>query len=223
MNTDTADDAEAQVAPPRGLSAKRASILEAAGSIFCRDGFAAANIDVIALEAGVSRQTIYNHHGDKEGLFIAVVSQATDRANAGFFAALARFPDHPGDLRAELVAFAVGMMRNCLCSRDGRFLRKMVLLEGQRYPQLFNHWRQNGPTMVWNALAARFARLAFSGWLILDDPDVAARQFMALINADLHLSVALGEPLTDDALRQAAGNAVDTFLRAFGRNTAPKE
>lgn len=223
MITDTADDTEAQGAPPRGLSAKRASILGAAESIFCRDGFAAANIDVIALEAGVSRQTIYNHHGDKEGLFIAVVSHATDRANAGFFAALARFPDHPSDLKGELTAFAIGMMRNCLCSRDGRFLRKMIVLEGRRYPELFTDWRQNGPTMVWNALAARFARLAFSGWLTLDDPDVAARQFMALINADLYLSVALGEPVTDDALRQAAGHAVDTFLRAFGRRTSATE
>ena len=51
------------------------SILEAAASVFCREGFAGANIDLIAAEAGVSRQTVYNHHGDKENLFVAVVAR----------------------------------------------------------------------------------------------------------------------------------------------------
>ena len=44
-------------------------------SVFCREGFAGANIDLIAAEAGVSRQTVYNHHGDKEKLFMAVVAR----------------------------------------------------------------------------------------------------------------------------------------------------
>ncbi len=48
--------------------------------MFCREGFAGANIDLIAAEAGVSRQTVYNHHGDKEKLFIAVVRDLTERA-----------------------------------------------------------------------------------------------------------------------------------------------
>ena len=62
--------------PPRGHEAKRVSIIDAAGDIFCREGYAGANIDLIAAEAGVSRQTVYNHHRDKEKLFIAVIRDA---------------------------------------------------------------------------------------------------------------------------------------------------
>ncbi|TIU05084.1 MAG: TetR/AcrR family transcriptional regulator, partial [Mesorhizobium sp.] len=69
--------------PPRGHEAKRISIMEAAGEVFCRESFAGANIDMIAAEAGVSRQTIYNHHGDKEKLFVAIVRDLTERCNAG--------------------------------------------------------------------------------------------------------------------------------------------
>src|SRR5690606_10165893 len=58
--------------PPRGHPAKRLSVLDAAAAVFCREGFGGANIDLIAAEAGVSRQTIYNHHGDKQSLFMAV-------------------------------------------------------------------------------------------------------------------------------------------------------
>lgn len=211
--TDTAPD----ILAPRGHAAKRVSILEAATAVFCREGYAGANIDMIAAEAGVSRQTIYNHHGDKEKLFVAVVRALTDRANAGIFATLAGFPDQPADIEADLVDFAVELNRNCICNGDGKHLRKLLEAEGQRYPELFAIWRENGPGKTWAALAARFARLAHAGYLDVDDPDVAARQFLALINADLHVSMVLGDKLGEERVRQAAGNAVRTFLRAYGR------
>lgn len=210
-------DIAPDILTPRGHAAKRVSILEAATYVFCREGYAGANIDMIAAEAGVSRQTIYNHHGDKEKLFVAVVLALTERVNAGFFATLATFPDHPENIEEDLVAFAVRLNRNCICSGDGKFLRKLIHTEGERYPELFAAWREQGPGKVWAALAARFARLAYAGHLDIDDPDVAARQFQALINADLHVSMMLGDQPDDERIRQAATNAVRTFLRAYGK------
>ncbi|HEY6631046.1 MAG TPA: TetR/AcrR family transcriptional regulator [Rhizobiaceae bacterium] len=209
--------ASADICAPRSHAAKRSSILEAATHVFCREGFAGANIDMIAAEAGVSRQTVYNHHVDKEQLFVAVVQALTERVNAGFFATLATFPDHPGKLDEDLVAFAVRLNRNCICSGDGKFLRKLIHTEGERYPELFAAWREQGPGKAWAALAARFARLAHAGHLDIDDPDVAARQFQALITADLHVSMMLGDQPDDERIRQAATNAVRTFLRAYGK------
>ena len=208
------------ICAPRSHAAKRVSILEAATSVFCREGYAGANIDMIAAEAGVSRQTVYNHHGDKEQLFVAVVLALTERANSGFFATLATFPDHPENIEEDLVAFAVRLNRNCICSGDGKFLRKLIQAEGERYPELFAGWREHGPGKTWAALAARFARLAHAGHLDIDDPDIAARQFQALVNADLHVSMMLGDQPDDERIRQAAANAVRTFLRAYGMRRA---
>jgi AcrR family transcriptional regulator len=199
----------------RSHNAKRVSIIDAAANVFCREGFGGANIDLIAAEAGVSRQTVYNHHGDKENLLSAVVSEITERCNARSFAVLGTFPDHPGDLEADLVAFAVRLNKNCLCDRDGKFLRKLIQTEGERYPELFETWRTDGPGKTWAALAARFARLAHAGFLEMDDPDVAARQFLALVNADLQMSFMLGITPSEEELRTAATNAVRTFLRAY--------
>ncbi|MBX3580583.1 MAG: TetR/AcrR family transcriptional regulator [Rhizobiaceae bacterium] len=204
--------------PPRTHAAKRVSILEAATDVFCREGYAGANIDMIAAEAGVSRQTVYNHHGDKEKLFIAVVRALTERTNAGIFATLARFPDQPQDLESDLTEFAVRLNRNCICNSDGKHLRKLIEMEGQRYPELFAGWREEGPGKTWTALAARFARLAHAGHLELDNPDIAARQFLGLINAELDVSMALGDKIDEHRARSAASNAVRTFLRAFGRH-----
>jgi len=208
--------------PPRSHEAKRISVVDAAASVFCREGYAGANIDLIAAEAGVSRQTVYNHHGDKEKLFMAVVRDLTERCNAGIFATIATFPDQPIDLEADLVAFAVRMNRNCICNRDGRFLRKLIQAEGERYPELFAEWREQGPGRTWSALAARFARLAHAGHLSVDDPDVAARQFLALVNAELQITFMLGGTPTDEEVVRSATTGVGTFVGAFGSlNTTP--
>ncbi|BCH16052.1 TetR/AcrR family transcriptional regulator [Mesorhizobium sp. L-2-11] len=203
--------------PPRGHEAKRASIMEAAGEVFCRESFAGANIDMIAAEAGVSRQTIYNHHGDKEKLFVAIVRDLTERCNAGIFATISTFPDQPKDLEADLIGFAVRMTRNCICNRDGKFLRKLIQTEGERYPELFAEWREQGPGRTWPAIAARFARLAHAGFLDIEDPDVAARQFQALAHAELQTTFMLGGTPTDDQVLQSATHGVRTFLRAFAK------
>lgn len=207
--------------PRRGQAAKHASVLDAATAVFCRDGFAGASIDLIAAEAGVSRQTVYNHHGDKEALFVAVVREMTERCNAGLFATLATFPDHPQDLEAELAAFAGRLVRNCLCNREGAALRKLIQAEGERYPALFAAWREHGPGTAWAAIAARFARLAHAGTLRIEDPDLAARQFLALINADFHISHMLGTRPTEAEIDAGVAGAVRTFLRAFGPTAPP--
>ena len=202
---------------PRSHSAKRLSVIDAAAQVFCREGYGAANIDLVAAEAGVSRQTIYNHHGDKEKLFLAVVREVTERINAEIFETIATFPDKPVDLQADLTAFGVRMVRNCVCSRDGKFVAKLLQREGERYPELFEAWQEDGPAKTGAALAARFARLALAGHLELDDPDLAARQFMALLHADLRVGMMLGRMPSDAQLEASAAAAVKTFLRAYGK------
>lgn len=201
------------VAP--GQNAKRCAILSAATEAFCRDGFTGASIDAIAADAGVSRQTIYNQIGDKEKLFAEVVHGITERSRSVLFATLDSFPDRPADLEADLIAFAMRLTRNCMCDGDGRALRKLIENEGTRYPELFAAWQEYGPGRNWPAIAARFAKLAHQGLLDLDDADLAARQFMALVNADLPNSAELGREPTDVELEKAATNAVRTFLRAY--------
>jgi AcrR family transcriptional regulator len=202
----------------RGNYNKRCAIIAAATAVFVRDGFTGASIDAIAEQAGVSRQTIYNQIGDKEKLFAEVVRGITERSSAVMVATLATFPDHPDDIAHELVEFAVRLSRNCICDSDGRTLRKLIENEGGRYPELFATWKDYGPGKNWPAISARFARLARAGDIELDDPDLAARQFMALINADLPSEP--GETPTEEQVRRAARNGVRTFLRAYGKRDA---
>lgn len=204
----------------RGQCAKRMSILEAAADVFCRQGFVGASIDEIAAQACVSRQTIYNHYREKETLFMAVVDDVMTRTNGILFSILSTFPDKAGNLEEDLTAFLVRINCNCVCNHDGRFLRKLVQSEGERHPHLFESWRQQGPMKITTALAALLARLSLTGALEIDDFDVAARQFMALGNADLQMQLLLGESPSDAEIEAAARNAVRTFLKAYGKQPA---
>jgi len=54
----------------------RAAVVDAAGQLFLRDGFAAATIAAIASAAGVSAETIYKSFGGKPGLVRAICQKA---------------------------------------------------------------------------------------------------------------------------------------------------
>ena len=196
---------------------KRQAILNAAADIFAEEGFAGASIDAIAVRAGVSRQTIYNQLGDKDNLFKVVVTEITERSTAGFFRVLDTFPVAPQDLEKELTEFSARLLRKAMCDPNGRWLRKLVETEGARFPKLFETWKEYGPGKKYPAVAARLAQLALAGYLDLDDPALAARQYMALLGADLRIDQQLGRQTPESEIDQMAANATRTFLRAFAR------
>ena len=53
-------------------------IITAAKRVFLRDGYG-ASIDAIVAEAGIARQTLYNHFAGKKELFLAVMEDVVDR------------------------------------------------------------------------------------------------------------------------------------------------
>jgi AcrR family transcriptional regulator len=54
---------------------QRARILEAAREIFFRDGFMAANLDEVALSAGVAKGTLYRYFESKGDLYVALLAE----------------------------------------------------------------------------------------------------------------------------------------------------
>ena len=207
-----------------GQCMKRDFILCSAARVFYRDGFQGASIDLIASEAGVSRQTIYNHYRDKEALLAAVIEDSLDRMNASLFAVLSTFPQTGEDMEKNLVAFAIRMSRNCVYDPSGTFLRKLMQSNDGDLPFAGNICSSKGPAQTVPAIAACLSRLALAGHLNIKDPDIAARHFLALINADTHFHMLAGQNLDDAILEKSAINGVRTFLMAFGTcETAPSQ
>ena len=201
---------------PRAL-AKRQAILDAAKRAFVRDGVGGASIDAIAIDAGVSRQTVYNQIGDKDQLFVAVVEDVTARSSASLMQVLHSFPDKPDDIGQALTDFAEGLLGRCMCDIDGRALASLMQREAHRWPHLFSAWKEYGPGKDWPIIAAVFAKLGHDGYLDIDDASLTARHFMALINADLPKDEGMCTRPSEAAVHKAAVAGVSTFLRAFGK------
>ncbi|MFH9733224.1 TetR/AcrR family transcriptional regulator [Streptomyces sp. NPDC017260] len=85
------------------MPAARESLLDAACTALTRRPWSAVRMVDVAAAAGVSRQTLYNEFGSKEGLARALVRREADGYLAGVERALA---DGPGDFRERLAATA---------------------------------------------------------------------------------------------------------------------
>ncbi|MFE0456654.1 TetR/AcrR family transcriptional regulator [Streptomyces sp. NPDC058914] len=84
------------------MPAARESLLDAAFTALARRPWAAVRMVDVAASAGVSRQTLYNEFGSKEGLARALVRREADGYLAGVERALAQH----GDARERLTAAA---------------------------------------------------------------------------------------------------------------------
>ncbi|AEB44390.1 TetR/AcrR family transcriptional regulator [Micromonospora maris] len=204
---------------PRGRLDKRQAIIAAALRVFAREGYGQASLDTIAAEAGVAKPTIYNHLGGKENLFRHVLAEIAARSNAKTLAALQTFPTDPQELRDHLNT--VGLrLAECFVDEQSSALRRLLHAEIARFPDLFDVVLDSGPNQATEALAGRLARLANAGYLTIEDPIRAARQFVALLTDELPAMTALGtRPINPDDLERAVTAGVDTFLRAFATPT----
>ncbi|MFC5212438.1 TetR/AcrR family transcriptional regulator [Streptomyces coerulescens] len=101
------------------MPAARESLLDAAYTALARRPWSAVRMVDVAAAAGVSRQTLYNEFGSKEGLARALVRREADGYLAGVDRALAT----PSDARDRLTAAAewtAGL------ARDNALVRAML-------------------------------------------------------------------------------------------------
>jgi TetR/AcrR family transcriptional repressor of mexJK operon len=204
--------------PESGRSArKRRAITEAARTLFLRKGYGGASMDEVAALAAVSKQTVYKHFADKQRLFTAVISgdiAATETLTHAIVGALGESEDVEKDLRQ----FARRHIAD-VTHPDLLRMRRIVIAEAERFPELARTWYANGPEQAHATLAEQFEALARRGLLRIDDPLLAAEQFNWLI-----LSIPLNRAMfhgsdtafTSAELERYADEAVRVFLAAYG-------
>ena len=202
---------------------KRQAIIRAARSAFIREGFDAA-MDSIAADAGVSKVTVYNHYGNKETLFMAVIGDALQEALADAVSGTAQRLQHSDDLRAALKWTAQAWV-NGMTQPDMLALRHLVASEVRRFPELGVAWRQHGPDRARPALAAAFERLIAAGRLTMPDVDTAILQLYALVLYPHLIHSTYGMTLDPQTTERLIDSGVDMFLSfyAYHEDTATSQ
>ena len=212
-STGTANEFEDQ----RRSARKRRAIVEAATTVFLANGYLGTSMDEIASLAGVSKQTVYKHFADKERLFSEIVTATVDEIADPNHDEVLKLKD-TGDVERDLGEFARRQLRAVMEPRLLQ-LRRLVIGEAGRFPQLGRLFYERGPARTIDALAMMFDRLASRGALALDDPRLAAAHFNWLVmSIPLNQAMLLGEdtPATPAELDSYADKGVRAFLAAYG-------
>jgi TetR/AcrR family transcriptional regulator, mexJK operon transcriptional repressor len=200
--------------PHPGLPAKHQAITDAARRVFLEHGYTHTSVDAIAAEAGVSKQTIYNHFGDKATLFRAVMLATVAESGSGF----GPFPHEElaesDDLDRDLRRFARTLARGVL-QPDIAALRRVLMAELDRHPELFNTWGGQAQQLH-GMLADAIARQTERGVLDVPDPALAAQQLVQLTAGTALMISRFGvQPPPDAELDKAVDDGIDLWLRAY--------
>lgn len=207
---------------PTRAEQKRAAIIAAAATVFLDNGYVGASMDQVAALAAVSKQTVYKHFADKQELFAELVRDrvraVSDAVDAETFDLARAADDVETALREVVTRMLVRVVQPDLLR-----LRRLVIGEAARFPELGRLFYDLGPGRRIAALADAIATLTAAGTLHADDPATAAEQLNWLITgAPLNKAMLLGEDvsLTAAEIDARARATVRVFLAAYGARPA---
>ncbi|MGE0499705.1 MAG: TetR/AcrR family transcriptional regulator [Rhizobiaceae bacterium] len=195
----------------------RKSIVSAASDVFLRDGFLGASMDDIAATASVSKQTVYAHFQSKEELFVAVIRGMSGLAGDQLQEKVA---DPADDVPIErfLLDFARTQLALIMTPRLLQ-LRRLVIAEADRFPELGAALHERGPARSIGRLARAFEGYLRRGAMKADDVTIAASNLNWMImGAPVNDAMFLGNRAIPPAraLDAHAREVVRIFLAAYG-------
>jgi TetR/AcrR family transcriptional regulator, mexJK operon transcriptional repressor len=205
--------------PVRERSAqKRAAILAAARELFVRDGVERTSMDAVAALANVSKRTVYDYYGDKQGLLVGVIIDGGESLLASLRKALDRHLSDAAGIRdietleRALAAFAIEVGVTIIASSDYATVFTLAAEERFRLPELQEHPLADAPE---EAIAERLAHFTQLGLLDAPDPRLAADHFNALTTLLAYSNQPDRAQADLDRVRQTMIDGVHAFVRAY--------
>ena len=192
---------------------KREEILASARTLFLREGYADAGMEVVARAAGVSTATLYAYFPGKADLFRAIVLETVGSLTAPVREAVRV----KGDARTRLTALACAYA-SFFSQPDSRALFRVVTSERRRFEDVAEYLLQSARDELGGAAIAVINDLVKTGELKVEKASWAASQLMGMLD---HVTLVLGLSAGDEvqprrALKAIAEDAVETFLARYG-------
>ncbi|MGL4882188.1 MAG: TetR/AcrR family transcriptional regulator [Waterburya sp.] len=154
------------------INPKREQILQGAMKVFLQPGYAGASMDRVAEVAKVSKNTIYNHFQDKEGLFTALIEQITTNRFQIVFGSVPL----KGEPAVVLRQIAEKLLSVILSDREYICFLRLLIAESERFPKLAQLFISHLPKKVLSILGEYFRS---HPELKLPNPEATARIFMS--------------------------------------------
>lgn len=199
---------------------KHDAALAAAEVQFLATGFESVTMDSIAKESGVSKQTLYSYFGSKQDLFLALVTEKTRVTSRSVLSSVPRVTD-AGTARDEVRDLLVAQL-TAVMNPEVLALRRLVIGEAVRFPELARALYENGPRVAIASLATVIEDLADLGLVRIGadtGTSTAATQLNWLVMGDpINRAMLLGDDAipTPAQLRAHVDAALDMFFGAYG-------
>ncbi|MFJ6023720.1 TetR/AcrR family transcriptional regulator [Brevundimonas sp. NPDC092305] len=193
---------------------RREAVLRCAREAFVTQGYAAAKVEPIARDAGVSTATLYALFDGKAGLFSAVIDHAADE----FADRVRGFDIGGGDAREQLLRFCrayADFMGDPLV----RSVFRLVISERRRFNDVANRFVERGRSDFGAVLIRILEDLVDAGGLApIAKPSRAAGQLLGMIEHTVFfVPLVSGEDLKIRQTRaEIVEDAVETFLARYG-------
>lgn len=195
-------------------SAKVAQIRVAACELFLANGFLRTSMDQVAARANVSKTTLYAHFASKEVLFLSVLEEEKRRLGLGIPKDL---PAGPVDVRDWLRRIATSLIE-AMTNPTVMGLFRLVIAECGHAPALGRTMWEEGLAAGRERMAVLFSYFAEQGQLIVDDPDLVAGQFLALVRGDFTMRCLMDAQWVPSkaSIARHVEQSLDFFLRHYG-------
>jgi len=196
---------------------RRDRILDAARDIFLRESYTGASMESVAQKAGVSKQTIYNHFANKDELFRALVLDICARSSIALGDPSDVLDREPEEV---LTHFGETVLKHKSCS-DTMHLHRLLQLEGRNHPSLAESFYKFGPDRTAGWLKQYLEAQVDRGRLHVDEPRVAAEQFVTMLVGHLRLRHLLGMTGVPDKAERS--RYVTSAVNIFLNGTRPRQ
>lgn len=176
---------------------------------FVKHGYDRTTMDAIARAAGVTRRTLYARYPHKRAVFLDVIPWALTLKTAHD---PDRSPDGDDDLPSALTTLARGALARAL-DPGTLGLTRIAMNESARFPE----FAVSAQTMTWSARQREVMELLRrhreAGTIQVDDVEISAGQFLAMIELLPQRLADFGIFRTKDEEERHLNHAVNLFLR----------
>lgn len=210
--------ARAQRADDPRVVRSRAAVVEAARTLFLRQGYAGTTMEEIAALAGLTKRTLYNNYADKEALFTEVVVDVIAYADAFARGLHEEFTAGvtAANVRATLEDLGRGLAL-AIVRPEVVALRRLLIGEARAFPALAREYFDRAPGQVIDALGSEFEQLGQVGLLRVTDARRAAAQFAYLVAGEpLDRAMLVGTVPPRQHIIACAREGVETFMARYG-------
>lgn len=201
-------------APDASHNNRADKVIRAAGEVFLARGYAGTSLELIVAKSGGSYRDLYQMFGNKESLFMRVMSDLCEEVLAPLRDLALDEESNQAPVEDVLLAMGRSVLQVLLRPR-ALSLHRLIISESPRFPALGKLFFQMGPSSVNGTIAAFLTARARAEKLHIYDPSAAGAIFIHSLISDLHLRALTGGKVTDSEVEDRVRESVRIFLNGI--------